>query len=221
MLPFSRILQGNKLFFIGFAVFLIACILGCLVFSKSSSFIALNFVHTSWLNNFFTFYTFLGDGLLAVIIFAVLLVFRRYLIAIQLILAFLPSGIVAQVIKNLTHAPRPRVFFKPAMYSNFIDGVTQTGWASFPSGHATTAFALATILALHTRNKRWSILFLFLAIGEAYSRIYLGQHFLVDVAVGSLIGVFFALGIFLWVRPLKLFRWNLVEDPASSVIAIQ
>jgi membrane-associated phospholipid phosphatase len=163
----------------------------------------------------------LGDGSLALLIFVILIIFRKYLEATHILVAFITSGIVAQVIKNLTHAPRPRAFFKPGAYSNFIDGVTQSGLTSFPSGHTTTVFALATILALHARNKNWGILYLLLAVGEAYSRVYLGQHFLQDVVVGSLIGVLFAIGTYYFVRQIRIFRWNISPDPATSIMAMQ
>ena len=84
--------------------------------------------------------------------------------------------------------------FLPA-YSYFIDGVTHIGFASFPSGHTTSVFALATLLAIFDGNKKWNSLYLLAAVAVGYSRIYLGQHFLGDVLVGSLIGVVTAVGI--------------------------
>src|SRR6266700_5453625 len=201
-----RIIYRNKLFFAGFGLFFFVSLACCCFRSKAVNFLSLNFIHTRLLNDFFTYYTFLGDGLMAVIICTAFILFRRYLLATHILLAYLSSGIAAQLIKNFTHAPRPRSFFPSSVYSNFIAGVTQTGWASFPSGHTTTAFALATILALHTRNKTTGLVFLFIAIGEAYSRVYLGQHFLEDVVAGSLIGVLFAVCIFYLIQHLKLFR---------------
>jgi membrane-associated phospholipid phosphatase len=216
----ALILNRNKLYFLSFSMFFLVALVSCCAFSKSTNFISLNFFHTHYLDNFFTFYTYMGDGILALLVFVALIIFRQYLNATHILLAFITSGIAAQIIKNLSHAPRPREFFKPGAYGNFIEGVTHTGWASFPSGHSTTAFALATILALHTRNKVWGLLYLFLAIAEGYSRVYLGQHFLEDVVAGSLIGVFFAIGTFYFVRQIRIFRWNISPDPATSFMAM-
>jgi len=76
---------------------------------------------------------------------------------------------------------------------------------SFPSGHASTFFVFCTCCALllgyrynqnakhHTPgecilfNMVLLLLFLVAALG-AYSRVYLSQHFLLDVCVGSMIG---------------------------------
>jgi membrane-associated phospholipid phosphatase len=217
----TRILTRNRLYFISYSILFLVALIFCCSFSKSSNFVSLNFIHTRFLNYFFTFYTKMGDGLLALLIFVALIFFRQYLKASHILVVFITSGIAAQVIKNITHAPRPRAFFKPGAYANFIEGVTQSGWASFPSGHTTTAFALATILALHARNKAWSLVYLLLATGEAYSRVYLGQHFLEDVVAGSLIGVFFAVGTFYFMRNVRIFRWNIAPDPATSIMAMQ
>ena len=63
--------------------------------------------------------------------------------------------------------------------------------ASFPSGHAMTAFATAVVVgALHPRL-RWPALAL--AALVALSRVYLGVHFALDVVVGAAIGT--AIGV--------------------------
>jgi membrane-associated phospholipid phosphatase len=78
---------------------------------------------------------------------------------------------------------------------------------SFPSGHATSVFALATILALNTSDKRFSILYLITAIITGYSRIYLGQHFLADVTAGALIGTLSGLIVYWYLRQVKI-EWR-------------
>jgi undecaprenyl-diphosphatase len=62
---------------------------------------------------------------------------------------------------------------------------------SFPSGHAATAFAAATVVGLLHPRLRAPLLALALMV--AVSRVYLGVHFWSDVLVGSLLGV--AIGI--------------------------
>ena len=58
--------------------------------------------------------------------------------------------------------------------------------ASFPSGHATTAAAAATALALLV--PRWRLLALLLAILVGVSRVLLGVHFVGDVLAGLALG---------------------------------
>lgn len=59
---------------------------------------------------------------------------------------------------------------------------------SFPSFHATIAWALAVVLAQKEPKLGW--LFYLLALLISLSRIYLGVHYPVDVFVGSIIGIF-------------------------------
>lgn len=58
---------------------------------------------------------------------------------------------------------------------------------SFPSSHAANIFALATVLFLFYR--RLGIFFFVIAFLVAYSRIYTGAHWPIDVVVGACIGI--------------------------------
>lgn len=57
---------------------------------------------------------------------------------------------------------------------------------SFPSGHASTAFAAATVLAYFDKKRR--LFYYLIAFLIAYSRIYLGCHYFFDVLVGAIFG---------------------------------
>jgi membrane-associated phospholipid phosphatase len=63
--------------------------------------------------------------------------------------------------------------------------------SSFPSGHATMSFACATVLAV--LEPRAAPAFLALAAAIAYSRLYLGVHWPLDVLAGAALGVAIAL----------------------------
>jgi undecaprenyl-diphosphatase len=78
--------------------------------------------------------------------------------------------------------------------------VAVPGSASFPSGHAATAFAAATVVAfLHPRLRIPAI---GIAALVALSRVYLGVHYWSDVVVGSALGVVIGLAIALVTRRL-------------------
>jgi membrane-associated phospholipid phosphatase len=190
----KAILVANRNYFICYLLFFAIGLIFLLSVGKATSFVELNPYHRSALDTFFVYVTFLGDGRFAIVICLIYLVLRRWSRAFQLIAAFLFSALVAQILKNVFSMPRPKQYFG-AGYSYFIDGVTHVGFASFPSGHSTSVFALATLLAIFDGNKRWNILYLLAAVAVGYSRIYLGQHFLGDVLVGSAIGVATAIGI--------------------------
>src|SRR5829696_10101403 len=65
------------------------------------------------------------------------------------------------------------------------------GSPSFPSGHAMSAFAVAGAIALIAPRLRVPVLAVAAAI--AFSRVYLGVHFWIDVLVGSPLGL--AIGV--------------------------
>lgn len=62
---------------------------------------------------------------------------------------------------------------------------------SFPSGHATVSFACATVLS--ALAPRAAPLFVVLAAAIAYSRLYVGVHWPLDVVAGAVLGVAIAL----------------------------
>ena len=64
------------------------------------------------------------------------------------------------------------------------------GRYSFFSGHASNSFALATFFGfIFSKYKRLLPLMFGLAAAVAYSRIYLGVHFPLDILFGSLFGI--------------------------------
>ena len=71
-----------------------------------------------------------------------------------------------------------------------------TGYSSFPSGHTFSAFAIYTFFALVSKQKWVSLLCSLLAIGVGFSRVYLNQHFLEDIYLGSILGVGLAVGYY-------------------------
>ncbi len=63
------------------------------------------------------------------------------------------------------------------------------GSYSFPSGHATNIFAAMVFLSL--RYRKYTPFFLIVAAAIAYSRVYVGVHYPLDVLGGAVLGAFF------------------------------
>ncbi len=126
------------------------------------------------------------------------------------IIYFLASLIIAflsvTIIKNLTKRPRPF----SANY-NQLQPIT-TNYSkdySFPSGHATISFSVATILSAFNKKRRKY--FYSIAVLIAFSRIYLGYHYVTDVIVGSLLGWLIS-----WTLSLKLKMKNTTVKRKSN-----
>ena len=181
--------KNNRLFFLIFLVFFLVSVYLLLFLSKANGFYLLNAYHSNFLTIIFTWFTYLGDGIFCVATGLLLFAFKRRFLSLMVLSSYTISGIIAQVLKYFIIEARPAVFLKDSTYKYFIDAVTLHNFHGFPSGHTASAFALATVLAVALDNRPLSILFLLSAILVGYSRIYLGQHFLIDVLCGSLIGV--------------------------------
>ena len=131
----------------------------------------------------------LGNGVLFLPVIAYLMIRKDFRQAGQVVLVFLLTTVFVQISKYAIHEARPKTYFEGRVPIHLIAGVTHSGFSSFPSGHTTTVFALAMILACYSKHKSRAWLFLLPAMLTAYSRIYLSQHFPVDVLIGSLVGV--------------------------------
>ena len=68
-----------------------------------------------------------------------------------------------------------------------VMGVSRTGY-SFPSFHAATSFAAATVIAM-IAGRRWGTWAFVGAVLISLSRIYLGVEWPLDIIVGALVGV--------------------------------
>ncbi len=176
------------MYFTGLLLVLFTAALMLLIDGKAASFVALNAYHPFLLNVFFINYTFMGDGIFALCLVGLLFYFKKKQQALAMLYAFLISGIAVQIVKNLISSPRPKLFFEAGQYLHFIDGVSLANNSSFPSGHTATAFGIATVLVLVLKNKTWQPHILIAAVLAGYSRIYLAQHFLLDVMIGAVIG---------------------------------
>lgn len=92
------------------------------------------------------------------------------------------AGAVSTSLKYGVNRDRPFVTYP------YIDKATSGGSPSFPSGHTSAAFSLATSVSI-TCPKWYVIVPSFLwATSVAYSRMHLGVHYPSDVLAGALIG---------------------------------
>ena len=101
-------------------------------------------------------------------------------------LAVALAGILDQLLKNLVCRARPNAAAAGAFLAVFPCFPAPYALASFPSGHATTAFALATVLSLWYPKGWWAWAALAGLVG--WSRIVLGSHFPSDVLAGAVLG---------------------------------
>jgi undecaprenyl-diphosphatase len=118
--------------------------------------------------------------------------------AIQSLIAHGIAALLANALKHLVGRPRPK-------FVHAGDWHMSISWASgldsFPSGHSTASFAVATVLA--KRFPLFGPLCIAVALFVALSRVLRGSHFPTDVLGGAVIGI---LSGFIATAPLK--QWH-------------
>jgi membrane-associated phospholipid phosphatase len=122
---------------------------------------------------------------------------------LQVALADAAADLSAAALKWAIPRHRPRVHALVSMPHDH----------SFPSGHAATSFACATVLAAAWPKRR--AVFYALAVLIAFSRLYNGVHFPLDVLGGAVLGVAIAAGVRALRQPAARLRRSPRGSPAG------
>lgn len=163
---------------------------GSYVMGKYPFFLLLNGNGGEWLDHLFHGWTYLGDGWAWVVAIVIIGYYKRNKVLLA-VFCVLISTLFAQGGKHLLFPDelRPAADPKELPAIHTVPGVELHTSQSFPSGHTATAFTLF-LLICQLFPHRWTLpAGLVLAAGVGYSRIYLAQHFPVDVAAGIVVGV--------------------------------
>ena len=175
--------------------------------------------HTPFLDAVVPVFSDLVDWLPYLVV--VLLLFYRAGWATFLASNLLLTTLIVQPIKHIVHAPRPLTWFAencPDISLPLVEGVKMNLWLSFPSGHTTTFFVLFFSLSIilcaeniKGKNILSFICFLCATFG-AYTRIYLSQHFTLDIFAGILIAVCSTLVLYYFLvlktKNTQFWSWN-------------
>ena len=170
-------------------LFLLA-LYGLWAYDKGSLVIWSDQMHAPGLDQFFRYFTYLGDGACLAILCLLFCLFR-YKYAIILTVIGLLQLTISYVLKKVVFGRtlRPAAFFEGSYDFQIIEGVRMHHHYSFPSGHTITAFGMFFFIALVNQKRSIAVACFLVAALAAYSRIYLAQHFLVDTLVGSMVGL--------------------------------
>jgi len=158
-------------------------------YPKGTFLLWFNQQHTPFLDTFFKYATYIGDGIVPAVIILLLLFVNFYRTIVFTSAIFLETLIVQGLGKQwlFSHLVRPKNYFGEDVVLNFVEGVNVYGHHTFPSGHTGVAFVWLGFLALSI-NRKWGIPLFLVAFLASLSRVYIFQHFFVDIYFGSLIG---------------------------------
>ncbi len=159
-------------------------------FNKNEAHIWVNQYHHTVLDYMFYILTQSVEFWSCLIIFTIVGFVKNYKLGLIGFITYAITGLIAQLLKRNVFSGfnRPTYnindlrlipdYFNFEQHSNF----------SFPSGHSTAAFTVFIFLALISTSKKWMILFAILACLVAFSRVYLSQHYFIDIIAGSILG---------------------------------
>ncbi len=167
---------------LGFTLIAISFYLG-----KVNLFLLLNGNLGLFADQFFEYTTYLGDGVIWVPIAVLFFIYRRKYLVL-LFGAILFSTLFTQVTKNFIfpELPRPTKLIENTQLIHTVTGVELHTIDSFPSGHTTTAFTVFLLACLFIPTKKIIPFGLAIALLVGYSRVYLAQHFPLDVGAGMI-----------------------------------
>ena len=143
--------------------------------------------------------TFLGGSLLVypyLLLLAILYALDKRFMPVRYLAVYAAATIlslgVEALLKDYFHVPRPTAAI--GLESVRVLGHVSKSF-SLPSGHAVFSFMTAFVLG-YGRSLRWKAPLYTCAVLVAWSRIYVGAHYPLDVAVGGGVGA--VCGLMVW-----------------------
>lgn len=190
---------------------------------ERDAFFMLNGIHTDFLDHFMWLYSGKAVWLpLAFFILCVLIYKKNWREWLLILLAIVL--VITLCDQFASHSCKP-VFmrFRPTHHPDFMNQVKTVfgyhgGKYGFISSHAANAFGFATLMTLLFKHKLFTWTIFLWATLTAYSRIYLGVHFITDIIPGAISGIifgYFTYKLYLYIRP--CFINGAGEMPPSSI----
>lgn len=185
--------------------------------------VAVNSVHSVYLDHFMYLFTnkYVWAPMYATIL---IILYKRYNIRAALLfvvaIAFtiaITDQLCATVLRPMVERLRPTHDNEQVAGMIHIVNGYRGGLYGFPSCHAANSFALVTFLALMRRRALFITAIVLWAIINAYSRLYLGVHFVGDLVAGALIGIIIGTSVFAIAHKIHGMRWFAGEPQLATV----
>jgi undecaprenyl-diphosphatase len=161
-------------------------------------FLAVNGIHSSFFDAFFTLFTSMITWI-PFYIMILFLIFKKYnqhgfWVLLFLILSVILSDQLSVLIKDLVMRFRPS--HEPLLLGKVHLTMGEGGLYGFISSHAANVFSFAILMGFLTQNRRLFLVLLGWAFITIYSRVYVGVHYPLDVICGAILGMLTGWGIY-------------------------
>ncbi|MBW7572208.1 phosphatase PAP2 family protein [Caproiciproducens faecalis] len=139
-----------------------------------------------WLDRTMLLLTELGNGIVTLAIALILYFAVNEHLAYEFVLGTLTLWLTVELMKAIIRRPRPFVYLEDVR----VVGIRARG-KSFPSGHTSQAFYMATLLLQYFQaNFAAAVILYVLAALVGTTRMYMGMHYPRDVLAGAILGTF-------------------------------
>ncbi len=206
-----------------YGIWLISLIVGYIIVAnigKGDAVLFLNQHYGKFTVPFFSLMTRMGEGMGFIIPFLYFLFFKPYKFQVGHLLVGVLTLVLVYFFKHIVYpdAIRPIVYFEQLNIDllNRSD-IPLNRKYTFPSGHTTAGFAYFFYAALSANKRVFSLLFFSTAVLIGVSRIFLAQHFLIDVLAGSTLGVAIASVVFYFVIHKNVFKSSALDKRLIDV----
>jgi membrane-associated phospholipid phosphatase len=191
----NRLLEGMILFFCLVAISLVWST-GQKIDSGVFLLFNLREYQPIWLDRLMLAFTQIGSGFFVLGIALLFFWTNSRILAYELALGTLMLWLVVELLKFMIQRPRPFISMANARIVGY-----RAGGRSFPSGHTSQAFFLASLLSQHFHSSIGVVFLLYLiAFLVGITRMYVGAHYPRDVLAGAILGSAWGL-MGVWMTP--------------------
>jgi membrane-associated phospholipid phosphatase len=199
-LPRNFLIGGLLTLITGISLIFLSLFLG-----KENAFLLLNGNLGNAADFFFYIWANAGDGFIWIPAFALTIMYKKKYVPF-LIATIVWSTLITQSSKQVFFKSenRPTAVITNASLIHKVSGIEIHTTNSFPSGHTATAFSLF-LFCCFISTKKWIVPLGFAyALLGGYARIYVAQHFPLDVGAGMLVA--YCSVLLAWFIQLKYFN---------------
>lgn len=155
-------------------------------------FVYLNGIHHPWLDPVMAFLSSYFSWILVCACIIIYMVYKNRTHGLRasffMLLGVGINSLVNNIVKFIIMRPRPG---HEISLQDIIRQLEDAGTSySFFSAHSSNSICMALFVTLYFKNKYLSIIAFTWALVVAYSRIYVGKHYPLDVMIGILFGIF-------------------------------
>lgn len=195
---FFGYLKNGKTFLATSGLFLIFSLLTLPLINTAINPLFSTVNHYSWLNVVMINITFMGDSFFVVLLSVYLILYKqKTTLGLKLLLGLLFTMFLVQMVNNAILFENYSIYMEYGQYVFDSPAKIDMQLPTIISSHTAVVFCWSTILSIRIKKSVWQMLFFFISIIVAFSRLYLAPHFFYHLITGATAGLTSGLFVYL------------------------